>query len=72
MRKEFIEREPQELDITTAYALSKVNPNVAIAKRNAKVRRSVVKAFIKFVGKPIEDITPADVEAYKSHLEATG
>jgi len=72
MARELIEWEPQEMDITTAYALSKVNPNVATAKRNAKVRRSVVRAFLEFVGKPVEDVTPGDVEAYKSHLEATG
>jgi len=49
-----------------------VNPNVVTAKRNAKVRRSVVRRFLEFAGKPIDEITPEDVEAYKSHLEATG
>jgi len=72
MAKELIKQEPQEMDIATAYALSKVNPNVVTAKRNAKVRRSVVRRFLEFAGKPIDEITPEDVEAYKSHLEATG
>jgi len=72
MGMELIKPEPQEMDIASAYALSKVNPNVVTAKRNAKVRRSVVRRFLEFAGKPIEEITPEDVEAYKSHLEATG
>ena len=65
-------REGERPDLPTMYALSKVNPNTATAKRNAGARRSVVYRFLEFVGKPIEEITPEDVEAYKSDLEARG
>jgi len=67
-----VKSEPREIDLVSAYALAKVNTNTASAKRNAKARRSVVYRFLEFASKPIEEITPLDVENYKSQLEATG
>lgn len=72
MTKKLIPQELPHMDIITQYALSKVNMNTSTAKKNAEARRSIVRGFLKFAGKPIEEIAPEDIEAYRSHLEAIG
>ena len=49
-------REGERPDLPTMYALAKVNTATTTYKRNARQRRSVVREFLEWVGKPAEEV----------------
>ncbi|MGB5933542.1 MAG: tyrosine-type recombinase/integrase [Anaerolineae bacterium] len=65
-------REGERPDLPTQYALSKVNTATVSFKRNARQRRSVVREFLEWVGKPAEEITPEHVEAWRAQQDVDG
>lgn len=58
------------LDLTAAYALSKVNTETVTCEKAARMRRSLVLTFLD--GRQPEHIAFADVQAYRSSMEAAG
>lgn len=70
--KELAAREGEGPDLATLYALAKVNTDTTTYKRNARQRRSIVRAFLDWVGKPAEEVTPENVEAWRSQQEVEG
>ena len=72
MTKAMTIREGERPDLPTQYALSKVNTATTTYKRNARQRRSVVAQFLEWVGKPAEEITPEDVEAWRAQQDVDG
>ncbi len=72
MGRELVKAETQEIDLATAYALAKTNPASRTMEKTAKTRRTVVRRFLDWVGKPVGEVAPQDVEAFRSEMEAQG
>lgn len=59
-------------DLASAYALSKVNTETVTCEKSARMRRSLVLHFMQEVGGQPEEVGFADVQAYRSRMEAGG
>lgn len=65
-------REGERPDLASLYALAKTNPASRTVEKMAKTRRMVARRFLTWAGKRVEDITPQDVEAFRSEMEVQG
>lgn len=72
MTRELVKVERRDNDLAMQFVRATSNPEARSFIKWGRQKASIIRGFISWVGKPPSEVTRADIEDYRSELEALG